>query len=522
MTHRARASSVGLLAVVLVYILCSVAKRPALAVESDPSAGFDVTLRPVVARDGEVTAIEVDSILNGTLEDGAEALQLTIPVVFAGAYGIADRVRNLSVTDRRGEIQMEFVDDPVNPSGFPWFRHFTAKRDVSFPVRIEYHMEVEPFTTRRGPPFNVKSSKGGVSGGGAGLLIIPENVHVDRSRVRWDLGEFPPGALGAGTFGEGSFELQGAPSALWPGWYMAGAVQRHPEAGVDAGFTAYWLGDFPFDPREEMGFLAAAYDWLGRFFGHPSPPPSYRVFMRVIDSPQTRFSGTALGNSFLLSGGPDSGQETNDAPPRDTFVHEMIHLWVGQIEGPQGITSWFSEGLTSYYTLVLPARGRFESVDELAMYVNELAEEYYTSPGLGESAQAIAAVGFSNEEIRKTPYSRGAMYFADLDARIRSKSGGNRDLDDLIVPILKRRDTDPGFHFDHDAWSAAVTGELGADATVEFTARIIEGQPFDPVPDAFGPCFARHETRYSTAGGEVAGYKWIRELHGDDEQCLRR
>ncbi len=493
---------------------------------------FEAVLKPRVGENGEVTAIEVDSVVYGALAADATQFSLTAPVVYAGAWGIADRVKDLVVTDGHGKVALVFEDDPSNPGGFPYFRHWKAQRAVTFPLRVSYHVEVEPRTERRGPPFNIKPSKGGVSGGGSAFLVIPENATANLSRIRWDLSEFAAGASAISSWGEGEFELPGPPAELWPGWYMAGPLGRYPASGDDAGFSAAWLGDFPFDPTSEMQFVGRGYAWLGDFFDYLSPPPRFRVFMRIIDSPQKRFSGTELGSSFMLSGSPNSGEETRGAPPRSTFFHEMIHMWVGEVEGPMGISSWFSEGLTSYYTLVLPLRGGFETVEEYAEEIDKLTKIYYTSPALAMSAQAIADVGFGNEDIRNTPYTRGTMYFADLDARIREKSGGTRSLDDLMREIFRRRQSETGYTFDPDAWVEAITAEMGPQVADEFRVRIMDGEPIVPVSDAFGPCFQRESTSYivedlqvpddRVSGQRVPGYQWVRKPGIPDGQCARK
>ena len=487
--------------------------------EPDQPPRYEAVLQPQLGADGEVTAIRVESVVYGALQEGVERFTLTAPIVYAGAYGIADRVKNLEVTDRRGSVALAHEDDPVNPGGFPFFRRWQAQRDVVFPVRVSWRTLVEPPTDRRGPPFNIRPSAGGVSGAGSGFLVVPTGVAASRSHVRWDLGAFGPGAAGLSSFGEGAFERDGSPAALWQGWYMAGPVGRYPEAGDVDGYSAAWLGDFPFDAYEAMQEAGEAYAWLGEFFGYLDPPPRYRVFMRMIDSNQPRFSGTALGASFMLSGGAHSGAETGGEAPRGTFLHEMIHMWVGGVEGPQGVTSWFSEGLTSYYTLVLPLRAGFGTVEEYGAGINRIAERYYTSPALGMSASDIAAVGFGSEEVRRTPYDRGVMYFADLDARIRERSGGAYGLDRLVRRVFERRQDEEAW-FDHDAWIEAVTEVLGPDAAAEFQARIIEGEPIAPVSNAFGPCFERRLTRYDVNGKAVPGYDWVRVADVSDEQCV--
>jgi hypothetical protein len=496
-----------------------VAQAPLLEIGPDEPPRFELLLKPLVGDDGEVSGIAVNAVIYGALQADAERLSLTAPVVYAGAYGIADRVKDLRVRDRRGRVPLMQTDDPVVPGGFPYFRHWTAQREVSFPVRVSWRTEVEPFTDRRGPPFNIKPSAGGLSGAGSAFLVLPENVTSEVSHLRWDLGEFESGAAAISTFGEGAFELAGPPAELIQGWYMAGPLGRFPASGDADGFSAAWLGDFPFDPATEMALAGEAYAFLGDFFEYLSPPPRYRVFMRIIDSPQTRFSGTALGSSFMLSGSPNSGEETNGAPPRATFFHEMIHMWVGQVEGPQGVTSWFSEGLTSYYTLVLPLRGGFESVEEYAEGIQRLAERYYTSPALNMSAGEIANIGFGNEDIRSTPYSRGALYFADLDARIRARSNGERSLDDLVRAIFHRRHSDPDYTFDGAAWIAAITAELGPEAAAAFESHVIEGETLQPASEVFGPCFEREQATYAAEDKEVTGYRWARKPDLPDARC---
>ncbi len=525
-TTRTAPLRLALLAALIALLVSACATTPPAPVEQalllqgpHEPARFEAVLQPQVNEQSEVTAIAVDSIIYGSLVEDAERLKLTAPIVYAGAFGIAERMQQISVTDQQGAVQLEVTDDPEAPGGFPYFRHWTAQRAVSFPVRVSYQTAVEPPTDRRGPPFNIKASNGGVSGAGVGFLLIPENVDSDFSRVRWDLREFPRFSSGISAFGTEAFELAGPPADLMQGWYMAGPVGRYPDLGDAGGFSAAWLGDYPFDPSVAMQEVAESYRWLSDYFGYLSPPPRYRVFMRIIDSPQTRFSGTALTDSFMLSGGPNSGAETNGEAPQSTFFHEMIHMWVGLVEGPQGVSSWFSEGLTSYYTLVLPVRGGFDSLDDYHLAINRLARAYFTSPAINMSAEDIAKVGFGDEAIRSTPYSRGAIYFADLDARIRRVSNGERELNDLMRKIFEQRHTNPDYHFDHAAWQAALAAELGPEAAAEFDARILQGEPMLPDSDAFGPCFERQAKTYTVESKSIPGYEWIRKPGVSDEQC---
>ena len=115
------------------------------------------------------------------------------------------------------------------------------------------------------------------------------------------------------------------------------------------------------------------------------------------------------------------------------------------------------------------------------------------------------------------PYNRGALYFADLDAKIRAKSGGKRKLDDLLAPMFVSREK--GAAFDHEAWKAMVGGELGPDAVATFEKVVLGGEMFVPDAGAFGPCFTREPAAYDVGGVQVQGYRWVRLASVPDAVC---
>jgi hypothetical protein len=469
---------------------------------------FDITLRPV--RDGgpEVVAIDVRADLSGLPESRAEAFVLRAPIVYAGVPGIADRVRGLTVEDAGGPVDLRARDDEPAPGGFPYFRHWSAVRPVRFPVKLAYRSLVQPAGAPDGPPFGIRPAGGGVSGAGSGFLVLPEGDLAVTNRVRWDLSDLDPGSVAVSSFGEGDFELDGSPASLMGGWLLAGPAGRYPETGDAGGFSAAWLGTPPFDAEDAMSWAAGMYRHLGESFPHLDPAPRYRVFMRFLDTPPFG-GGTALTNSFMLSRGIGTG--VAEAPPRETFVHEMVHLWVGGIQGPTGVTSWFNEGLTM--------RGGFTSVDEYGESVNETFRDYWTSPGRDLSADSIARIGFADSRIRHVPYQRGSLYLADLDARIREASGGARTLDMLLARIFVSRER--GERFDRDAWVAAVEAEIGSPARDIFEAVILGGEPIVPASGAFGPCFERRPARLDDPEHVevLEGFEWVRLPGIPDERC---
>lgn len=475
---------------------------------------FEVTLRPVRDNTAEVTAIEVRSVLRGT-RSGDKAFSLTAPIVYAATTGIADRVHDLRVVDNRGDVPLATEDDPAVKGGFPYFRHWRAGRAVSFPVTISYRSLVQPVGAPNGPPFGIRPVAGGVSGAGSGFLVLPEEVSTSVTKVHWDLGELAPGSSAASSYGDGDFRIDGSPDRLIQSWFMAGPAGRYPETGDANGFSATWLGSPPFDPHAEMKFAGEVYEYLGDFFPHLDPAPRYRVFMRILETPPFG-GGTALTNSFMLSRGPAKPGESTEGPD-GLFFHEMIHQFAGGIEGPVGVTSWFSEGLTSYYTTLLQLRGGFNTVDEYGASINDVVRRYFSSPARNWSAERIVETGFGDEAIRHTPYVRGHLYFANLDSQIRAASDGKRDLDAVLRELFARRES--GETFDRDAWVKIVTGEVGPEAAMQFEAVVLQGETILPASDAFGPCFERRPARLAIDGEDIESYEWIHKSSLDDEQC---
>ncbi|ABI76229.1 putative lipoprotein [Hyphomonas neptunium ATCC 15444] len=488
------------------------------AAPAGPEASYEITLRPELGEDGMVEAIAVTSRLHGDLKDGETRLKLSAPVVYVNVMGIADRILDLRVTDEAGPVAFTLEQDDPVPGGFPYFRHWTATRDVEFPLDISYRALVQPEGGPSGPAFGIRPSKGGVSGSGAGYMIVPVNAEASQSVLEWDLTEFGPGAVGVTTFGEGRVTVNGPPAALMQGWLMAGQAGQYPPAEEESHFRAYWLGDFPFDVAAEMAYAKDLYDFFGEFFAYLDPAPDYRVFLRQLDT-EPYGGATALANSFMLSRGPALPEEMGGHSPRSTLAHEMIHMWVGGLSGEHVLTNWFSEGLTTYYEHTAPFRAGRVPMEEYVSELNALSERYYTNPAREMSAIEIGQVGFNDGRIRHAPYERGALYFADLDSRIRAASGGARTLDMLLREVFTLRERGD-VELTIEAWSDFVSAELGAEEEAYVRALHIDGQMIYPASDAFGACVRGVPATLEAEGDTFEGMQWERVEGVAPEACF--
>ncbi|MFN8572059.1 MAG: hypothetical protein U0132_08385 [Gemmatimonadaceae bacterium] len=470
------------------------------------------TWKPVRRGGSEVVAIEVRTEIADLPDSARQGFSLSVPITYAGVTGIAERTQRLVVRDADGDVPLRVDDDPPDPGGFPSFRHWRAQRAVRFPVVVSYDAMAPTTVLRRATstPTRTVASAAPVR---AFLSCPSGNGRYDR--VHWDLSDLTA-ASASTTFGDGDFELTGAPDTVRQGWIMAGPLGRYP-ATPSAGFNAVWLGTPTFDPAVEMAWAARMYAWLGASYGYLRPLPSYRVFLRV-----GWRGGTALDNSFMAGASPrPPGATAQGEAPRETFTHEMGHLFVGGIDAPQGVQSWFSEGLNTYYTRLLPMRGGFTSVDDYGKAINADFRQYWHGAARNYSADSIARVGFNDESVRHMPYVRSSIYFADLDARIRAHSHGRRTLDEVIRERFEARAR--GEPFNHDVWKTTVEQEAGPSAAKQFEQVILQGTgTVVPASNAFGPCFRRTSaanTGQKANDAREQEYEWTRIAGVPDSVC---
>lgn len=477
----------------------------------------EITLRPVRDDGEEVQAVKVEAIYRGALPN-TKAFSMTSPIIYAGRAGMADAVDDLVVTDAAGPVALRIDNDPVNPGGFPYFRHWRAEREVTPPVAVSYRMRPNP-TPLRGPQFDLYAHGGGMSSGGMALFVWPEDVGEATWRVEWDLDDLAPDSMAASTHGEGDLELEGGSDVIVQAYYMAGPMGRYASQSQEPSFFAYWLGETPFDAPEEMAWAADAYDYLSDFFGD-NETPSYKVFVRAVDA-EEGLGGTALGNSFMVgvaAGRPDASATA----PRGTIFHEMGHMFVGGLSNePPGGAAWFGEGLNVHYTRLLLLRSGFAPVSEYLESINQSARNYYSSPYRTASADELFELGFSTGvgagSAQNVAYTRGSLYFADVDAKIRAASSGERTLDDAILPLFERRRN--GEPLTRELLIDALARQIGPGARQDLESVILQGELITPPPDAFGPCFERRPKTYGEGGERMEGYEWVRLPDMPDSEC---
>jgi hypothetical protein len=517
---RMRFSRSSTSAAALVLATAMAAAGPAPGDERDRATIFDLVFRPVRGGGPEVTAIEVRGELRGGAPPADETFSVQAPITYASVTGIADRIEQLQLKDASGVVPLTIEEDAVNPGGFPYYRHWRAGRQVVYPAVLTFRSIPQATPPTPGPVFSFRSHGGGISTAGSGFLALPETTGTVTMRLHWDLSHLAPGSIVASTFGEGDVEVKGEPKDLLQGYYMAGPLGRYAPAEAKGTFFGYWLGRPAFDPEKEMAWGFRTYVSQQTFFRETAPRP-YRVFVRALPQATRRLGGTALQNSFMLAV-PEGGADPAVESPRETIAHEMSHMFVGGIAGgPPSGSPWFAEGLNVHYTRLVLLRSGLAPVSDYEKSINETARRYYANRFRNESAESLDRIGFSagvgDGGAQNVPYTRGSLYFATVDFRIREASGGKRTLDDVVLPLFDRRRR--GQPFDRDELIEAFVKEYGPSARSDFESVIVRGETIVPPPGAFGPCLDRRPAKLTVQEREADGYEWFRVTSVPDEQC---
>ena len=455
--------------------------------------GFEIALRPERNTAGNVASVSVTFTITDTVRV-AQTLECRAPIVLHNIPGIADRMSGFRADDVVGPVLLTRSDDSVDASGFGYYRRWRTARSVTYPVTVRYRAIVPPGRVRAGPPFDLRTYAGGVSGGGAGFLALPEDARQYRVRIRWDLRDLRRGSVGISSLGDGDAEATMALAGLRSSWFMAGPLGQYPKGGNTGGFSAAWLGSSPaLDLRADMAWAAKAYKTLSTYFGDTVQRP-YRFFLRVL--PESTTSGGTAGNrSFMLQVPVRPPQRSSSAGDgtglRSIVAHEMIHGWAGSF---QGAGPWLSEGLATYFTANLQRQFGLQPINAFVAELNRLSRQYHGNPYRNATNDAARAAFSADKNGELLPYVRGSLYLFALDAAIRRTSGGARSLDDILLELFARRAE--GETVTVRTFTDALAKELGRGVAAELDSVVIRGTKtvFVP-PDAFGACFTHSWTQ---------------------------
>ncbi len=446
---------------------------------------LNLLLRPALGSDGMVAAIDVALDLNGIRPAVGQPFSLRIPIEFAGVKHVADRIENLQVRRHENLINLSQVDEPPDAGGSLFWRRWKIDQPPA-QLNVRYRARLDPPHPWPGPPFDLRSNGGGVSGAGFGFLVLPDSTDKFEITLKWDLRDMPRGARGVSSLGDGDVHFLDTVDRLQECFYMAGVLGTYPVNFTVRHFRSAWLGTPPFDAEAEMEWSEKTYSALRHTFADTSTT-SFYFFMRAGKDNES-YGGAALANSFLLFA-PERAPKGDDSPSL-TIAHEITHHFAGGLSSPEGIEgSWFSEGLAEYYSRLVTFRAGLISPEAFGKAVNKAAQAYYTNPLRNLPNEKIAEGFWRDKNVQGLPYQRGFFYFVDTNQKLLAASKGNISLDTIILSLQAQKRS--GKELTPEVWKQAIESELGDSGTREFESVILQGELVVPTSDAFGPCFER-------------------------------
>jgi predicted metalloprotease with PDZ domain len=206
--------------------------------------------------------------------------------------------------------------------------------------------------------------------------------------------------------------------------------------------------------------------------------PYTSTLLAIGDERNVMFVGGGLSGKdiamLVAPEGPFSGDVADGA-----IAHELFHLWNGgafRYRSPRD--SWFSEGVTEFYSIRAMREARFIDDQRYAERLREADRAYRADSGFGRVS--IHEAGDAKFRHRGLIYFGGQLVAACLDATLRATSNGRRSLDDVMRAIYERYDADANRFDTEDVLS--VIGTVGGPEVAAQVRSWVAGTT--PVPTA--------------------------------------
>jgi len=134
--------------------------------------------------------------------------------------------------------------------------------------------------------------------------------------------------------------------------------------------------------------------------------------------------------------------------------HELFHHWLphsmGQLEQEGQGLSWFVEGFTSYYSLILRYRMNYLNFEEYVMNVNEILYKLATSQLRRTNNKYLVDQFFNDPVASQTLYRRGFLIALKWDQKIRKTYEGKKSLDSVMNLLLTEFTLNPKLKLGED------------------------------------------------------------------------
>lgn len=425
---------------------------------------------------GGVTGMGVSYVLERAVGSG-QSSTLRFDTLEPSLLRKTDQVTKLEVADAVGALVLSAPKRRV--IGDRTWQVWEPLRPINGGLHVSYLVPVAlPLPLKRGPHHDLQAAGGGVSGAFVSFLLLPEVQGPIELKLRWHL---PRGQQAVSTLSVGDAQLSTDMDHLEQASFLAGPLETYPTPARAEGFSMFALGESRDALLKAAIWSEKAYEAERQAFLAPSKAP-FRFMIRSYDGGPIA-SGSASVGSFLLYLPPSIPPDSQQI--RHLIAHEMVHAFAGGLintSDSQG--DWYTEGLADYMSTVLPFHAHLYSLRQYQDEVDARAAQYYTNAHRAVSLKNAAAIKWTGNGAWMLPYARGALYFANLDAKLKA-SGSQVDVLHLVNAMSARMEK--GAPATDETWLALLNDEVGTWAVEDWTA-MRDGNLLHPVPGSFGEC----------------------------------
>lgn len=263
---------------------------------------------------------------------------------------------------------------------------------------------------------------------------------VDFEKAEWSI---------ASSFGNGAgpFSFRGRPGKFMQSVILAGKIQTVQRTIRNQPIMVAVVGtEWKFHPDQLADVVAKIVETERDFFDDHSDPWFLVTLSPIkVDSPQAfSLGGTALTNAFALFCSNNLNVSPEDPRSQEAYSllsHEYFHNWNGikiPTAGDDPGTYWFSEGFTNYYTRRMLVRAGYANDESYAQALSRALRNYDSNPMKAERNERIQEEFWSNRQVQELPYQRGDMLAVVIDQHIRTKTNGEKSLDDFMRELFRK------------------------------------------------------------------------------------
>lgn len=405
------------------FLLAAALLAAAVPAAAAPKKGAVVYRLEPVMRAGQLTALSVDIRFNA---DADGETRLGLPDHWASEKELWTRVRGLKIEGGTS----------VREDG-PQGRIIVSKPGA--PIHVRYQLvsgyDTDPEATG-GNPFRPVVRPTWFEFHGETVFATPDGDQDRPARFSW--GGFPKGWQMASDLEHGTMGRPLSVGDIQESIALGGAdvtVDTRQVAG--ATLRVAMRGKWLFSNAEFI-------DLTDRIIG------AQRDFWKDIEEPYlvtlmplaggeggfTSVGGSGRTDAFALY----STTNVEGARLRWVLSHENVHTWIprrigGMPPKDEETDYWLSEGFTDFYSYRLLLRSGVWSLEDFTAFLNETLDAYAQSPVREAPNSLIVSDFWKNQPSEKLPYQRGLLMGFIWDARLRERTGGKADLDDVMLAM---------------------------------------------------------------------------------------